>query len=378
MALISGVAPATPFARALAAAKACGVTRLGEITHLDRLGVPVFQAVRPWGRALSVHQGKGLTRLAAKIGALMEAVESAQAEVFASHTLPAAWSDLPAGERAPSPADFAADPGQPPSDDELLEWVPARRVLDGERLWVPFDAVSLDFTRPGNSKVFRSSNGQAARFDLEQATTVALLEVIEADAAAHWFAMSRDERLMTQVNPGGAPHAWFLDIAGRLAGAGLRLSLFRLEPVAPFPVFLAELADPVRNWPSVYGTGCAASPEGALKRALLEALQSRLTEISGARDDILYRSAESGAAMGLASPPPFHMSFPDWGAIIAKAKGPPAPTSARIAQMLAEAGYPQAAVVDLSDPGSDVFVVKAFVPGLGAIKRTRRRPIRGR
>jgi ribosomal protein S12 methylthiotransferase accessory factor len=366
-----------PYARAAAAAKASGVTRLGEITHLDRVGVPVFQAVRPWGRALSVHQGKGLTGLDAQIGALMEAVESANAEAFAGQAFSAAWADLAAEERAPCLADFAATRARPPPDDEPLPWVPALRILDGGRLWVPFNAVSLDFARPGDARLSRSSNGQAAHFDLEQATIAALLEVIERDAVAAWFGMSRDQRLKTLIDPRSIPYAWFADLQGRLLAADLRLSLYCLMPVVPYPVFLAEIRDPAREWPAIYGTGCDRSPEEALKKSVLEAVQSRLTEISGARDDILYRSAGNGPGMGLASPPPFHMSFADWDTIAAEAIGPPSPTSAAIADELRSAGYPQAAVVDLSGLGSDVFVVKAFVPGLGALKRARRPPLRG-
>ena len=53
--------------RAMVEAEACGVTRLADVTDLDRLGVPVFQAVRPWGLSLSVHQGKGLTSESAQM-----------------------------------------------------------------------------------------------------------------------------------------------------------------------------------------------------------------------------------------------------------------------------------------------------------------------
>ena len=66
--------------RAAAAAAQCGVTRLADITRLDRLGLPVWQAVRPAGKALSVHQGKGSSPIAAKVGALCEAIECHCAE----------------------------------------------------------------------------------------------------------------------------------------------------------------------------------------------------------------------------------------------------------------------------------------------------------
>jgi ribosomal protein S12 methylthiotransferase accessory factor YcaO len=37
-----------------------GITRLGNITGLDRIGIPVAIAVRPNSRSVSVSQGKGL------------------------------------------------------------------------------------------------------------------------------------------------------------------------------------------------------------------------------------------------------------------------------------------------------------------------------
>lgn len=37
----------------------CGITRIANITGLDRVGVPVYTAIRPNSRALSTSQGKG-------------------------------------------------------------------------------------------------------------------------------------------------------------------------------------------------------------------------------------------------------------------------------------------------------------------------------
>ena len=51
-----------------------GITRVGEITGLDRLGLPVWIAVRPNARPLSVSQGKGLDDMAARVSAAMEAI----------------------------------------------------------------------------------------------------------------------------------------------------------------------------------------------------------------------------------------------------------------------------------------------------------------
>src|SRR5690606_30465389 len=56
------------------------ITRCGDITGLDIIGIPVWFATRPNSRALSVSQGKGLTHEQARIGAIMESIEGAVAE----------------------------------------------------------------------------------------------------------------------------------------------------------------------------------------------------------------------------------------------------------------------------------------------------------
>jgi Cytidylate kinase/YcaO cyclodehydratase, ATP-ad Mg2+-binding len=57
-----------------------GITRVADVTALDRIGIPVWQAVRPASRNLSVSQGKGATPEAARVSAAMEAVELWHAE----------------------------------------------------------------------------------------------------------------------------------------------------------------------------------------------------------------------------------------------------------------------------------------------------------
>ena len=360
-----------------AAAAACGVTRLGDITHLDCLGVPVFQAVRPWSRALSVHQGKGLTPPEAELGALMEAVESAHAEAFDGELRWAAWADLPVHERAPRLDDFARRRGAAPADDEVLAWTPARKILDGGVLWAPFDAVSLDFSRRVDSRLSQTSNGQAAHFEREAATVSALLELIERDAVAAWFDGSPTSRSRTIVARGSIPYGWWQELQATIDGAGLRLTLHELPAVGGYPTFLTELkgAPGEARGPIVfYGSACALSAERALKGSVLEAVQSRVTEIAGARDDILYRAPGRDVGMGLAWPAPPGMPLRRWADILARIQGRDPSGAVDIARRLADAGYPQVAVIELSGPGADVVVIKAFVPGLGANRRLRRRP----
>jgi ribosomal protein S12 methylthiotransferase accessory factor len=314
-----------------------------------------------------------LTADDARLGALMEAVESAAAEAFAAAPRRAPWSGLPADERAPSLADFAATRRAAPPDDEPLDWVAARRILDGGRLWVPFDAVSLDLARPGDRRLARSSTGQAAHFDREAAVRGALLEAIERDATADWLDLAPTARTETMIEPEGVPYPWFQDLWDRICSADLELGLYQLSPVTPCPGVLAEIVDAARpggGTLTAYGTACDPDPEAALRGAVLEAVQTRVTEISGARDDIPDAPVGAGSGIGMALPPPSDMPLTAWEDITASA----AVTPFEIAEQLAAGGYPQAAIVELSSPASDVVVVKAFVPGLGALRRSRRAP----
>src|SRR5579859_7958426 len=62
-------------ARARRAATAIGVTRLADVTRLDRIGIHTWQAIRPTSKTLTVSQGKGMSDTLAQVSALMESIE---------------------------------------------------------------------------------------------------------------------------------------------------------------------------------------------------------------------------------------------------------------------------------------------------------------
>jgi ribosomal protein S12 methylthiotransferase accessory factor len=141
-----------------------GMSRLADVTGLDRIGMPVWQAVRPWGRSLSVHQGKGLDADSARLGACMEAIECSHAEAWSPPLHRCAFNELPAAARAPAADDFARRRGAV-AGTLVLDWAVADRLDGRGRLWVPAATVSLDLVTPGPEGITRSSNGQGAGFD---------------------------------------------------------------------------------------------------------------------------------------------------------------------------------------------------------------------
>ena len=361
---------------AWSAARACGVTRLADITHLDTLGVPVFQAVRPWGKALSVHQGKGLTPEAARIGALMEAVESHQAEVFDAPCRTVPFLELPESERAAAASDFACADDFAPADDEPIGWTPAKGLHTGAILWVPFDSVSLDYTRVAEECLDRSSNGLGAGRTMAFAAVAALLEVIERDAFAVWARKPPAARTGDRVSVGSIPFDWFARLIERIDAAGLKLSIFRLATLTELPAFLCEIRETVglgcvRSW---IGAACRLSAEGALVSCVTEAAQCRLTMISGVRDDLEPECWSAGfqGTDQLASPMPGHLRALSWCDIV-DCQDRAEPRNVRdLARELERAGYPLASFIDLSPPDAKVSVAKVFVPGLAAFGRGRR------
>src|SRR3989337_2772973 len=74
--------PETTLARTIKLLPRIGVTRIANITDLDRVGIPVFSAIRPSAAAgaISTYSGKGFTETNARISAIMESFERCLAE----------------------------------------------------------------------------------------------------------------------------------------------------------------------------------------------------------------------------------------------------------------------------------------------------------
>jgi YcaO-like protein with predicted kinase domain len=75
---------------------AAGVTRVADITGLDRIGIPVFSSIRPSaeGGAISVYNGKGTTAEEARVSAMMEAIERYSAEFHDRKVLEDSYSGI--------------------------------------------------------------------------------------------------------------------------------------------------------------------------------------------------------------------------------------------------------------------------------------------
>jgi ribosomal protein S12 methylthiotransferase accessory factor len=267
-----------------------GITRLANLTGLDVLGIPVAAAVRPNSRSLAVHQGKGLTLAAAKISALMEAAEAHHAEFIDA---PLRWGrrrDLPVP--TVDPARLPRMPGSGDPEEERCLWIEGRDLMTDAPCWVPHELVHADYTapQPAGSGLFQATtNGLAAGASPEAAMAHGLCEAIERDAMALWYdagaALGPAARV---VDLASGPSGPLTDLVRRIEAAGASVAAWDVTSDIGLPAFACIIAAPDDDPLGVeteLGAACHTDPATALLRALLEAAQTRITRISGARDD---------------------------------------------------------------------------------------------
>lgn len=270
-----------------------GITRLGSITGLDRIGVPVVQVVRPRSRSVTVSQGKGLTFPLAAISGLMESLEGwASERIEPERTFMASlrdmnsrgdWSHLGIGR-----------------DEEILSWIDGLDLLSGGQMAVPLALVDTAYLVPSPHPhwIARDTTGLAAGTSLQGAVLHACLEILERQARCtamktpHFFDRFQIDSRSVQSGSAG-------DIMQRLAQTGFVVGIWQIPAPHALPVYWCHVMEDASRAPfaplPAEGFGCDFSHDRALTSALLEACQSRLGVISAARDDIrteLYGHAD--------------------------------------------------------------------------------------
>jgi YcaO-like protein with predicted kinase domain len=92
---------------------ASGISRVADITDLDQLGIPVFNTYRPDAEPgnLTVSCGKGMTREAALVSALMEGIERHSGEQHGRRGEVCGYADSVRATPTLNPRDLVLDIG---------------------------------------------------------------------------------------------------------------------------------------------------------------------------------------------------------------------------------------------------------------------------
>ena len=261
---------------------AAGITRVADITNLDRIGIPVFSCIRPTAEdgAITVYNGKGATIEESRISAIMEGIERYSSEVDGRRIERGHYTELFGRGRIVDPRDLilpaGADTGQ------ILSWYTGYDIANDEETLVSAEAVFHPLAVRGASLFRTNTNGLASGNTLEEAIFHGLCEVIERDAWALVEA-SRDTGPAVE----GIDDPLVAGMQKKFAGAGVDVILRDITSDIGIPTMAAvaddvQLKDPMLL---VMGMGTHTSARIAAMRALTEVAQSRLTQIHGARED---------------------------------------------------------------------------------------------
>jgi ribosomal protein S12 methylthiotransferase accessory factor len=270
------------------------ITRVADVTLLDEIGLPVHIAYRPTGKTLAVCVGTGLSHDQARVSAVMESIEGWHAENPRLETVArASAGDLRPGYDIRS---LNLPPRSPLTDATVLDWVAGRGVLTGREYPVPFEPIYLDFIaqRPWGDALFRpTSSGLASGNTFAEASLHALQELVERDCMTPYALSGLADRVY--VDPATSRSPDTLAVLAAIRSADCWVEVCDLTNDVGIPCYGASIRS--ADVPMIFGGfGCHVDPDIAVGRALAEAAQSRLTTVSGARDDIdgnVYRYADS-------------------------------------------------------------------------------------
>ncbi|HSB73936.1 MAG TPA: YcaO-like family protein, partial [Candidatus Methylomirabilis sp.] len=272
---------------------AMGVTRVANITGLDRIGIPVVMVCRPNSRTLAVHQGKGRTLAAARASALMEAVETHHAERIALPLKVAAYRTLRRAQRVVDAHQLPRLRASRFHPDRRIPWIEGWDLMAGEPVWVPYEIVHANYSLPrppGSGCFWGTTNGLASGNHPLEAISHGICEVVERDAATLWCHLPRESQDRTRVDLQSVEDGACREMLDRFTRAGVAVGVWEATADTGFPSFICEVAErdlnPLRPIGAAWGIGCHPARGVALVRALTEAAQSRLTLIAGSREDI--------------------------------------------------------------------------------------------
>lgn len=373
------VSPAETLARVRPLLPKMGITRIANVTGLDTIGIPVMVACRPNSRSIAVSQGKGLDLDAARASAVMESIEGYHAERILQPLKLASLDELSVGH-------LVADVGQLPLTETSafhanlpILWIQGDDWLAREKIWVPYQIVHTAYTPrlafDLNSFVASSSGLASGNHPLEAASH-AICELVERGAQLRFSCIAEDEQdTVYRIDLDTVDDADCREALRRYEHAKVAVAVWDMTSEIGIAAFQCAIVDrdedPLRRLYAAEGFGCHPVRHIALLRALTEAAQSRLTAISGSRDDLSRqqylrwqdpavllnhrRRASMKCARRFSDVPSFASdSFED--------------DVAWELQQVRRAGYERVIVIDLSRPEIGLPVVRVIIPGMETLR----------
>lgn len=299
------VPAATTIKRVAQAADALGVTRLADITGLDRVGIPVYSSVVPKSRdTLSVYNGKGLRPIDAQAGALMEAIERQTALNARPPTMEGSFLELSETHRVLDPKHINQKLADDYSEERPYSWIEGLDIVSGESWWVPAKLAGYLWDDVPHPSCFEMNDttGIASGNCRQEAICHALCELAERDAwtmaelGAHQLPRQRRSLARGHKAKDGPDDLEMFPCIE--IGSNELLDRFHVADLFPIvrditselqipTVFASVWDEHIAGFPMAHsGMGSHPNINVALRRALTELAQSRCVDIQGVREDI--------------------------------------------------------------------------------------------
>lgn len=355
-----------------------GITRVANVTGLDSVGIPVVMICRPNSRSVAVSQGKGVDLDSARASGLMEAAELYHAETITLPLRLCSYEELRYQHNVVEVDELPRGSGSHFHPNLRLLWCEGRDLLNGERVFVPYEMVHTNYTTPfpdGHGCFAATSNGLASGNDVTEAISHGICEVVERDATTLWKLRDDGQLETKRLDLTSVDDPMCQEILGKLERAGLSAAVWDITSDIEIAAFACSIIprDDNAMWHCsvAAGYGCHPAREIALGRALAEAAQVRLTVISGLRDDFRRDSYK-------------HLLDPDvvrgirhrmlGGAATRHFRQVPHQNGDTLEEdvewqlkRIRKAGVKRVVVVDLAKPEFGLPVVRVIVPGLEPI-----------
>jgi ribosomal protein S12 methylthiotransferase accessory factor len=381
-----------------------GVTRLADITGLDYLGIPTYSSVVPRSHdLLSVYNGKGTTKELAKVGALMEAIERHAATTLSGPFLYGSYNELSRKENVLDPAKTGLRLRKSYTNDSKLAWIKGFDLCSQQEILVPVELAGYNLLGQYGEPCYASSttNGLASGNTIEEAICHALCELIERDAwtiaeiLSHWLPYARQKAKMQEMGEQRALNSADIDddvslypnidvsqangtlrsLFSKFQKAGLEVMVKDITSDLQVPTVFATVVDSSGANISRSHTGLGTHPDVhvAITRALTEVAQSRVVDIQGVREDIVFSAEKAIGASHtkrvstLNRRSWYHKASPQTRLLSELPRYVHSDILDDIHFMLTrlqQANLTQTIVVDLTHPEVGIPVVRVIVPGL--------------
>jgi ribosomal protein S12 methylthiotransferase accessory factor len=401
----------TPIARRI------GVTRIADITHMDRLYIPNYSIVLPGTEdKIWVYSGKGPTRDHARASAIMESIErysSLPSTDSSRNIVVGSFQELSKNHTVLHPDELVEPLRFQYRNDMVMEFMIGTELFTNTEILVPACLGLFEYRRPitntlPSSQVvnpfgYTHTSGLASGNVIEEAVCHALCELIERDATSiaqlystiiPYTILQRvaetliengypitignnciadkfvdDASVFPDVDISEVNSPAVTDLVKKFHQANLPLLIKNITSDIAVPTFYASSYEELSEDYGLFSAGYGTHPDAriALIRAITELAQTRAANIQGARDDFIkyrYNLQDENATVRRRWQFKGSRDKISFSEVKSYFCNDILDDIKLILNNLKEAGLKRAIIIDLTNKNIDIPVVRAIVPGL--------------